>query len=114
MQFTDPTQRFTNRVADDVQYRSGYPQTLLAYLRQHCGLLSTDTVADIGSGTGLLMRLLLDHGNPVYGVEPNPAMRQAAEAQLAAYDSFYSQSGRAEATGLPSGGVDQLHLNFSK
>ena len=102
---SDPTQRVTDRVADYVRYRPGYPPTLLDYLQQLCGLSPTDRIADVGSGTGQLTRLFLAGGYWVYGVEPNPAMRQAAESQLAACRRFYSQPGRAEATGLPDASV---------
>jgi ubiquinone/menaquinone biosynthesis C-methylase UbiE len=71
------------------------------------GLKKGQQVADIGSGTGIFTELLLLKGYYVTGVEPNEAMRQAAERRLGAYDRFYSQNGRAEQTGL----MDQsVHL----
>jgi predicted O-methyltransferase YrrM len=42
-------------------------------------------VADIGSGTGISAKLFLENGNPVFGVEPNAAMREAAEEFLKDY-----------------------------
>jgi SAM-dependent methyltransferase len=42
----------------------------------------------------------------VVGVEPNAAMRGAAERALAGAPNFESRSGGAEATGLPDGSVD--------
>ena len=39
-------------------------------------------VADIGSGTGILTRELLKSGYEVWAVEPNEAMRTAAEQTL--------------------------------
>ena len=48
-------------------------------LRQRCGLEPLWTVADIGSGPGNLTRLFLDHGNRVFGVEPNRAMREGID-----------------------------------
>jgi SAM-dependent methyltransferase len=62
-------------------------------------------VADIGSGTGILTRLLLDRGYVVHAVEPNAAMRGAAEAALQAEPGFRSVEGSAEATGLPAQSV---------
>jgi SAM-dependent methyltransferase len=70
------------------------------------GLDPAHAVADVGSGTGILSRLFLENGNTVYGVEPNTAMRQAAEAFLRSYHRFSSVEGRAEATTLDGASVD--------
>lgn len=101
-----PTERFSDRVADYVRYRPGYPEELLECLRRQCGLQPQWAVADIGSGTGLLARLFLENGNRVFGVEPNAAMRAAGEEFLRDYDQFFSREGRAEATGLPAHSLD--------
>src|SRR5207302_8090755 len=100
MSFADSKQRFSNRVADYVRYRPGYPPALIDLLRAECGLRHDHVIADVGSGTGLLSRLFLDNGNRVFGVEPNEEMRQAGEEYLAAYDQFSSVSGSSEATAL--------------
>jgi SAM-dependent methyltransferase len=63
-------------------------------------------VADLGSGTGILSRLLLESGARVFGVEPNAAMRAAAEGALVGEGRFTSVDGTAEATGLGSASVD--------
>src|SRR5258708_32204211 len=96
MTFADAKQRFSNRAADYVRYRPGYPAAVLASLRAECGLRPGHVIADIGSGTGILSELFLKNGNRVYGVEPNEAMRQAGEEYLASYDGFGSRSGSAE------------------
>ena len=103
---TDPTARFSNRVADYVRYRPGYPPAALACLAQETGLTPHAVVADIGSGTGLLSKLFLDNGNPVFGVEPNREMRQVAELSLSGHPGFTSVEGRAEATTLPDRSID--------
>ena len=102
----DSKQRFSNRVEDYVRYRPGYPAAILETLREDCGLRPESVVADIGSGTGLLAQLFLEHGNLVYGVEPNAAMREAGEQLLEKYPHFCSVAGSAEATTLPSASVD--------
>ncbi|MEM9979493.1 MAG: class I SAM-dependent methyltransferase [Cyanobacteria bacterium P01_D01_bin.2] len=102
------TERFSSRVADYVSYRPGYPSPLLAYLVERYGLRSDQTVADVGSGTGLLTQLFLKHGNGVYGVEPNAKMRAAAETLLQPYADFISVDGRAEATTLAPRSVDWI------
>ncbi|HLZ52607.1 MAG TPA: class I SAM-dependent methyltransferase [Candidatus Acidoferrum sp.] len=106
MPFADSTQRFSNRVADYVRYRPGYPPGIRDLLRAESGLRPGHVVADIGSGTGFLSELFLKNGNRVFGVEPNQAMREAGEEYLASYDGFTSVDGSAEATTLEPASVD--------
>lgn len=106
MTFADATKRFSNRVADYVRYRPGYPPGVRDLLRAECGLRPGHVVADIGSGTGFLSELFLRNGNRVFGVEPNQAMREAGEEYLASYDGFTSVNGSAEATTLEPASVD--------
>jgi len=80
-----PTERFSSRVADYIRYRPGYPPDLIPLLRARGALADGSVVADIGAGTGIFTRLLLESGNLVYAVEPNVEMRQAAEAALAGF-----------------------------
>lgn len=103
---TDPTTRFSNRVADYVRWRPSYPSEVIQLLRDELGLTPDWVVADIGSGPGNLTRLLLDNGNAVVGVEPNREMRGAGEELLAEYPRFTSVAGSAEATGLGDRSVD--------
>jgi len=102
----DPTQRFSDRVDDYIRYRPDYPPAIIDLLEQQCGLRRDAVVADIGSGTGKLAELFLRHGNPVFGVEPNRAMRQAAESLLQQFPHFTSLTGRAEAIPLADASVD--------
>jgi len=106
MPFADAKQRFSNRVADYVRYRPGYPAALLDLLRAECVLSPNHIVADIGSGTGLLSRLFLANGNRVFGVEPNQEMLQAGEEFLNSFPKFTSVAGSAEATSLGDASVD--------
>ena len=106
MTFADAKQRFSNRVADYVRYRPSYPSALLDLLREECGLRPDHVVADVGSGTGILSRMLLENGNRVFGVEPNDEMRGAGEEYLSAFKNFSSIAGSAEATTLPGASVD--------
>jgi SAM-dependent methyltransferase len=103
---TDPVEIFSSRVRNYLLYRPGYPHPLIDLLRSECNLKVNAVVADIGCGTGLLAELFLDNGNLVYGVEPNPEMRIAAEQQLKIYPRFISVSARAEATSLLESSVD--------
>ena len=98
----DPLKRFSDRVDDYVRYRPGYPPEVIEFLRLRMGLGEASVVADIGSGTGIFTRMLLETGARVVAVEPNDAMRSAAEAELSACRNFTSVKGSAEATGLPA------------
>jgi SAM-dependent methyltransferase len=102
----DSTKRFSSRVENYVKYRPGYPQAVLDLLREKCGLTGASVVADVGSGTGILTEMFLKNGNPVFGVEPNPDMRAAAERLLSRYSNFTSISGTAEASTLKNGSVN--------
>ena len=106
MTASDATERFSNRVADYVRYRPGYPPALLDWLHHEMGV-STDTlVADIGAGTGISTRLFLAAGHPVIAVEPNAAMRNAADAWLSPdYLRLKLVDGTAEATTLADDSV---------
>jgi SAM-dependent methyltransferase len=105
---TAPTQRFSDRVDNYVKYRPGYPDEVLEFLSQQTHLSDQSVIADIGSGTGIFTQLLLDKGYSVYAIEPNDAMRQYAEKDLAAFSTFHSVNGTAEETTLADHGVDLI------
>jgi SAM-dependent methyltransferase len=106
MPASNSTSRFSDRVENYVRYRPGYPPEALRALLNDCGLASAHVVADIASGTGIWTRMLLENGNAVVGVEPNPEMRQAGEQLLAGFPRFSSIAGTAEATTLADASVD--------
>ena len=103
---TNSTTRFTDRVANYVKYRPGYPPEVIDHLASACGLSAHAVTVDVGSGTGIFTRLLLDKDYIVYAVEPNEAMRHEAESQLVHYRGFNSVNGTAEATTLPDSLAD--------
>ena len=92
-----PTDRFSDRVANYVRYRPGYPSGLSQALMR-AGVGEGSQVADIGSETGISAELILDLGCHVYAVEPNGPMREAAEAKLGGNKRFHSIAGTAEST----------------
>jgi len=101
MPASNATIRFSDRVEKYICYRPGYPAEALRVLKNECGLAAKDVIVDIASGTGIWTRMLLENGNPVFGVEPNAEMRQAGERLLAGFPRFTSVAGTAEATTLP-------------
>lgn len=102
----DPTKRFSNRVANYLKYRPGYPHEIIEVLKTKCGLTPKSVVADLGSGTGLLSEMFLKEGNRVFGVEPNAEMRSAGEEALVRYPNFVSINAIAERTTLPDHSID--------
>jgi ubiquinone/menaquinone biosynthesis C-methylase UbiE len=108
LQDLDPTGRFSNRAGNYAKYRPSYPPELISFLERVLGLNRAWQIADLGSGTGILTEMLLLKGYRVTGVEPNAAMRKAAEERLGGYERFYSQEGRAESTGLGDHSVDLI------
>ena len=102
---TDPATRFSDRVADYVKYRPSYPAEAIDAIARACALRDGAAIVDVGSGTGISARLFLERGFRVFGVEPNAAMRAAAEKELAGFDAFTSVDGTAEATGLADSSV---------
>jgi SAM-dependent methyltransferase len=91
-----PTEKFGRRVAAYVAGRPGYPDALFAWLRER--VAPGSRVADIGAGTGLFTRGLVDSGYLVDAVEPNEPMRAA----FPALGGCSVGAGTAEATGLPA------------
>lgn len=102
----DTADRFNDRVENYIAYRPHYPAAVAELLRTELGLNTASVVADVGAGTGILSELLLREGCAVYGVEPNAAMRAAAERLLQSYPNFKSVNGTAEATTLAGASVD--------
>jgi SAM-dependent methyltransferase len=106
MPASNATSRFSNRVENYVRCRPGYPPEVVRTLKAECGLAPSHAVADVASGTGIWTRMLLENGNPAFGVEPNAEMREAGQRLLAAFPKFRSVAGTAEATTLADQSVD--------
>jgi SAM-dependent methyltransferase len=100
----DPTGRFSDRAAEYVRYRPGYPTAAIDALLAGLAPPVMLTAADVGAGTGISARALAERGVSVYAIEPNRAMRDAAAPHV----KVSWQDGTAEATGLPDGAVDLL------
>jgi len=101
----ESTKRFTDRVEAYVRYRPSYPGALFDYLSS-AGVGPETIAADVGSGTGIITAQLLSLCAKVYAVEPNAAMRRAAEKTLGGVPGFVSVAGTGEATTLEDSSVD--------
>ena len=104
----DPRERFGSRVENYARFRPGYPDELIDHLLMLLDDAEDSTVADVGSGTGILTLPLLEAGLEVYAVEPNREMRERAESELSGMPGFHSVAGEAAATGLPDRSVDLI------
>ncbi|MBD2112088.1 MULTISPECIES: class I SAM-dependent methyltransferase [Cyanophyceae] len=92
----NPLGRFSDRAQDYARYRPGYPPEAIAAILADMGDPRSLVVADIGAGTGISSRLLGDRGPQIIAVEPNAAMREAAEA----HPQVVFQPGTGEQTEL--------------
>jgi SAM-dependent methyltransferase len=101
-QTRDTVTRFSDRAADYVKYRPGYPETAIDAVLAGLGPVDRLLAADIGAGTGISARLLGDRGLRVVAVEPGEDMRSAA----APHPSVRWVASRAEAAGLRSATFD--------
>lgn len=98
--------RFSGKSKTYAKFRPSYPEEFLSYLYNEIGLSAESTVADIGSGTGIFTKQLLDKGSTVYAVEPNEDMRKVAEENLKEYKNFFSICAAAENTELENNSAD--------
>ena len=99
--------RFSGRVDDYVKTRPSYPRGVLTILRDTCGLGPSSVVADLGSGTGLFTRLLLESGASVHAVEPNDEMRGVLAGRSAGVRVL---AGTAERMPLPDACADAVFV----
>lgn len=98
----NPQERFSDRAKDYAKYRPSYPSKAIDCILEGLGAASQLIAADIGAGTGISSRLLADRGVRLIALEPNAAMRQAAE-----FHPLVEFSDRhAENTELPSSSID--------
>ncbi len=87
--------------------RPKYAAEMMLFLKEHEGL-NGKKIADIGAGTGIFSRQLLELGNEVIAVEPNDDMRKIATARAEGLSGFRIINGSAEATGIEDNSVDAV------
>ncbi len=102
----DPTKRFSKTVENYLKYRPGYPAEIIEFLQNELDFDADSIVADIGSGTGKLTSLFVKNGNLTFAIEPNAAMRSAAEQLFSGFSNFQSVNGTAEETTINTDSVD--------
>ncbi|MFT3827122.1 MAG: class I SAM-dependent methyltransferase [Chitinophagaceae bacterium] len=102
----DSTKRFSDRAEGYVQFRPGYPASIVDYLQDEYALTTGKVIADIGAGTGISTALFLHAGYEVFAVEPNEPMMNKAIELLAQFPGFHAIPGTAENTLLEAGSID--------
>jgi len=106
----DSKERFGDRAENYAKFRPSYPVEALDYIVSRTGINKNSVIADIGSGTGKLTRLLLERGFSVTAAEPNENMRRAAEAELSGFPGFRSIAACAEETGFEPRSLDLITI----
>lgn len=102
----DNTDKFNQKANAYSFGRPAYANTFIDMLYSKQCFNSQSIIADIGSGTGILSKQLLDKGSIIYAVEPNIEMRIKAENKLKSFKNFYSVNGTAEHTTLENNYFD--------
>lgn len=104
---------FTNLAEDYAKFRPSYNKHVVnVILNEVCKNSSDMKIADVGAGTGIFTRCLLDAGvKDVIAVEPNIDMREAGKQFLGNNISFLA--GSAEETGLKSQSYDLVTMASS-
>ena len=102
----DNTNRFSGRMDDYAASRPGYPDELIDTMYRELGFSERSVVADIGSGTGIFAKNMLERKSRVFAVEPNEDMAGTASMMLSGYEGFTLVHGTAEHTGLADKSVD--------
>lgn len=99
---------FSDLAGEYAAYRPSYPRQLFEYLVDVCPVPSV--AADIGSGTGIFARGLLEAGYRVMAIEPNSSMRKEAMAASQNDPTLTVIDGQGEATNLNANSVDLITI----
>lgn len=100
------TEKFTGLADVYSKFRPGYPEALADWMYGEAGFSETSTVADVGAGTGIFSRVMLNRGSAVIAVEPNGDMRRQTEKLSDIYKKFTLCAASAENTGISGAKCD--------
>lgn len=104
----DTTKKFSGKAQIYEKYRPGYTKECIQYILGTLDNTKHNKIADIGAGTGIFSKHLLEQGQQVIAVEPNDDMRLEAEKKLKQYPLFLAVKASAEDTGLEEHSIDLL------
>lgn len=94
-------QTFNDVAALYHRVRPRYPDELFDIIGSLPDMDAGSRVLELGSGTGIATRALLEHGFTVTGIEPGAALAGVARAELASHPGFRSIETRFEDWALP-------------
>jgi ubiquinone/menaquinone biosynthesis C-methylase UbiE len=98
----NPLNRFSDKAENYTKYRPNYPDAVIDKILENLTL--PIIAADIGAGTGIAARQLASRDIKVIAIEPNSAMREAAEK----HQNVEWKNGSAEETNLSDTSVDLI------
>lgn len=104
----DNTSRFSGIADQYARYRPTYSAEFMDYLYGEIGFDKTGVIADIGAGTGIFSKLLLERGSRVICIEPNNDMLRVARETLSGFQNCTFDNSPAEKTTLPDQSVDYI------
>ncbi|MBN2625090.1 MAG: methyltransferase domain-containing protein [Spirochaetales bacterium] len=102
----DAKDLFSSKSETYDRYRPEYSPALIEYVRKHYHVSSETTIGDIGAGTGILTRQLLELNCPLFAIEPNGGMRSRMIEKMGQAPNCRILGGSAEETGLPDHSID--------
>ena len=98
-----------NKVAEIYEkYRPKYPNEYIKYLIKQCKLNQNSLIVDVGAGTGIFTKQLLDENLKVIAVEPNNDMRKVLKEKLKNNKNFKLVVGTAENTNIEENTADLI------
>lgn len=98
-----------NKVADLYdKYRPNYPNELITDIVKKCKLDPDAIIADIGAGTGILTRKLLEQRKKIIAIEPDDDMREILVDNFRDNNNLKIMATSAEDTKIPSNTIDLI------
>jgi SAM-dependent methyltransferase len=104
----DAISGYSDKVSAYARYRWEYAPEAVDVFVSRIGLSSDWVVADVGSGTGMLARHLVDRVRTLHAVEPNPAMRTVATESLGTRASYREVAASSDRTTLADASIDLI------
>lgn len=95
-------ERFDGVVEEYVKYRLRYDPKLIAWVARDTGLSKKHSVVDLGCGPGFIANEIAAYAGQVIGVDPSPAMLEAARAE-APRNATYVEGSSVDLSCVPQG-----------
>lgn len=99
---------YSTKAEKYAKYRWDYAPEAIEAIVGITRMSAESTIADIGAGTGILTKRLVDQAQRVYAVEPNAELRQILSKVIGSFPSVSIIDGSAESTGLSNDSVDVI------